>query len=63
MRREALQVRDRGCYAFAAEAVERPYEQEVELASRGALEHRTELFSVLDTLAAILNSTYSRTTG
>src|SRR5215472_3299670 len=54
MRGETLQVRDRGRHAFATETIERPYEQEVELASRCAGKHRTELLSVLDALTAIL---------
>src|SRR5215472_7509683 len=54
MRGETLQMRDRGRHAFTTEPIERPYEQDVELASRGAGKHRTELLSVLDSLAAIL---------
>src|SRR5216683_1865464 len=47
-------MRHRGCHALAAEAVERPYKQQTKLASRGASEHRCELLSVLDALAALL---------
>jgi hypothetical protein len=54
MRGEALQVRHRGRHSFAAEPIERPYEQEVELASRGAGKHRGELLSVFDAFATIL---------
>ena len=54
MRGKALQIPDRSRHPLAAEAVERPSEQQVELAPRGAGEHRRELFSVLDALAAIL---------
>jgi hypothetical protein len=54
MRGGALQMDNRGCHSLAAETVERPYEQEVELASCCAGEHRRELLSVLDALAAIL---------
>jgi hypothetical protein len=54
MRGEALQMRNRGCHSLAAEAVERPDEQNVELAPRSAGEHRCERLSVLDALAALL---------
>src|SRR5258707_7994085 len=54
MRGEALQMSDSRGHTLAAEAVERPDEQNVELAPRGVGEHRCELLSVLDALAAIL---------
>jgi hypothetical protein len=40
-------MRNRGRHALATEAVERPHEQQVELASRCAGEHCCELISVL----------------
>src|SRR5882757_1209932 len=54
MRGETLQMRDRGCHALAAEAIERPYQQEVKLASCCAGEHHGELLSALGAFAAIL---------
>src|ERR1700731_2467048 len=45
---------DRSRHALSAEAVERPYEQQVELASCSAGKHRCELLSVLGALAALL---------
>jgi hypothetical protein len=54
VRGEALEIPDRGGHVFTAEAVEGPYEQEVELASCGTGEHRSELLSIFDALATIL---------
>src|SRR5215472_12251877 len=54
MRGEALKMRDRRRHAFAAKAVERPYEQQVELASPSAGKHCSELLSVLYALTAVL---------
>src|SRR5215469_8583174 len=47
-------MRDRGRHAFAAETVERPDEQQVELASRSADKHCCELLSVFGASATIL---------
>src|ERR1700719_3603746 len=54
MQAEALQVCHRSSHALATEAVERPYEQEVELASCRVRKHCGELLSVLDALATVL---------
>src|SRR5580658_6203593 len=54
MRGEALQMPDGRRHPFPAEPIERPDQQQVELASRGAGKHRTELPPVFDALAAIL---------
>jgi hypothetical protein len=54
-------VRDSGRHALAAEPIERPHEQEVELAPRRVGKHRRELLSVLDAVPPFSCSTYSRT--
>src|SRR5260370_18081743 len=54
MRAQPLKVTDSRGHTLTTEAVERPYEEKVELPPRSIGEHRCELLSVLDALAAIL---------